>query len=197
MGRVVRHIFTVLAGLSLLLSLVTVVFWIRSYWRHDSWEQDGPAFYDEQGLFEKDVRIISAGGQGIFSWGRADFTVIGGDGRWEHDTDNGTGFYDPTVKADYPLLATAGIYIKWHCELFLDAIPFDSQIHTIAVRDWLLIVVFLILPIIETRRINVRRKIKYRQTHNLCMKCGYDLRATPDRCPECGTIVGKPKAPPQ
>lgn len=30
-------------------------------------------------------------------------------------------------------------------------------------------------------------KQAYRRSHGLCANCGYDLRGSPDRCPECGT----------
>jgi len=52
---------------------------------------------------------------------------------------------------------------------------------------WLISTPLTIFFAILARRAS--REFKRRPLLNLCPHCGYDLRATPDRCPECGSPV--------
>src|SRR5690606_32068140 len=50
-----------------------------------------------------------------------------------------------------------------------------------------------LLPVIRVAAIVITKVItnlhaQRRQCDGRCRCCGYDLRATPDRCPECGTV---------
>jgi hypothetical protein len=51
---------------------------------------------------------------------------------------------------------------------------------------WML---FAILPAVTAWEGFIARR---RRRTSKCADCGYDLRATPDRCPECGTTIAKP-----
>jgi hypothetical protein len=53
---------------------------------------------------------------------------------------------------------------------------------------WSLALLWLSLPVgwLFLYRGHWRRR--RRREKGLCVKCGYDLRGTPDRCPECGTV---------
>jgi hypothetical protein len=59
-----------------------------------------------------------------------------------------------------------------------------SRHSEIQVPGWFVVGILGIPTVLLVRRVVLARR---NRRLNLCPCCGYDLRATPDRCPECGT----------
>jgi hypothetical protein len=53
---------------------------------------------------------------------------------------------------------------------------------------WIVLMAIGALVLLISRRATRVVRRRYRLTRGRCSACGYDLRATPDRCPECGTV---------
>jgi predicted amidophosphoribosyltransferase len=61
---------------------------------------------------------------------------------------------------------------------------------------WFLTAIAAVLPVVQSKRYLRHRRIESRRKRGLCFDCGYDLRASPDRCPECGLAgVGRSQQP--
>jgi hypothetical protein len=59
---------------------------------------------------------------------------------------------------------------------------------SVTVPLWSVVFATGIAPTVWLIRSRKRRRISC-AAHNLCLRCGYDLRASKDRCPECGRPI--------
>jgi hypothetical protein len=200
-----RWLWNGLAGISLVLCVATAAIWVQSYWRdYDFFFHKVVA--NNKSLGHKMAEIGWAKG-GIKCRLTQELTspeYIKQDqqstaGELDHPDDWGSDMsisnkgwlcFD-TISPD-PSYPTTGLDRKW-ATFFYDTKSKQGQTYRAVYMIfpiWPATVFAAIWPIAWTVQ-QIRSRMRRKSGH--CQCCGYDLRATPVRCPECGTVAAKPQ----
>lgn len=172
--------WVVSVALSAVLFVAVVGIWGRSYWRNDSIVHTAGTAKEMRSThlqLSHGHAVLSSGWMRVGETMRQ-VTITLSPGGWTWDTDASG---DRRVM---PENAVAGFGYETF-EHKQDAI-FGLSGWSVSVPLWFIALLCLPLPLIEVRRCRMRRRI---QREGLCKVCGYDLRASPERCPECGTGI--------
>ena len=171
-GNVRRRLLNLLTTLSLLLSVAVVALWVRSYAWGDSlsWRRAPRQFDATSDVMLGWSRIVSdypapEGWQGSFWPFRRETETI----RFMRRPGGAWGFGFDRVRREEPgqlYEATSAVFPWWAVSLPLLASAGACLVATV-----------------RRRRAHTRRRA------GLCVRCGYDLRGTPGRCPECGATA--------
>jgi hypothetical protein len=192
------------AALSLLIAMGGAFMWIRSNYVAErcGWQT---LRHDGNDKFLNDISFWSAkGGVGMY---REEYRNL-----WNNSP--GSPFFHSTdAMAMYPYISVVAAGVpetrrqlgpfsfsrsvrdREHLAMEMNGQRFytaDGEIDTsIVIPWWSFCAMGAILPLIAIRRISKIRRWRRRNRAGLCATCGYDLRATPEKCPECGTIPSR------
>jgi hypothetical protein len=175
-----RPLFAIASAISMLLCVCTIALWVRSYFRQDliTWGVIGDtglqacAAHSVFGETQFMSATRSAPGWKEFHWPKPGLNFDGSRTSSENTLVGVSRVLGPT---SYRSLAGFG---------FLAVNSGNFSLRMVAVPQWFLALLFAIAPTFWFFGTH-RRRAKRRRL-GLCPHCGYDLRATPDRCPECG-----------
>jgi hypothetical protein len=175
-----------LAMLSLLFCITLKLLWVRSY-RNSDWLTYKHT--SRQSYVVKSTRLQLWTGAG-------DMAMTITISRWSDDSDDWQtslrtpdGWAFTVDKVEDP---------AWERSSFLQRRGFAIERHvdsdsyreiTVITPFWLPCIGLFVLPAYQLY--SFHRALRRRLEIGLCQRCGYDLRATPDRCPECGTAASK------
>ena len=193
----IRRVFTTASALSLLLCVATLLLWVTSYrriltasrYRHiTNRDIDRAQFAGKIGAF--DVTILRGRCEVAIEM---DSAYLDDDGEW-HFSQNPTfaGMGDIEVDAPPTIPFSGGrrapvyrVYFN-HAALafYRNDLNDISRGYNVIFPLWFLVFMTAALPTAW-----LWRRIKARRLSGLCPFCGYDLRASTGRCPECGSSI--------
>lgn len=183
MRRLARYILNALNVLSLLLCVATMGLWVRSHYRSNSfnvtyspnWE-----FAVQISMGEVRARIVEN------QYGTRAVCLL------TYIYFQPAGVPSELDELDQ-VLGQVPSFSSYHKFGFrrMGVTFMGRSINEIDVPFWFFTLSFSVLPVMRLRKIGKNRT---NSRAGLCPICSYDLRATPDRCPECGSIPEKAKA---
>ena len=188
MKRVARWAFNILAPVSLMLCVAACILWARSHKLYDSLDAapQGKRLY----------LIHSHCGQLWFEARTYTEDVVARGPRWQ-TSDRSPPLLEVLEPGDYA-------YDYWGFALadsersapppgprlpYIDVLIYPTAwplptVKALAIPHWALALCLAAMPTWAILRVYWSNK---RRRSGLCSVCSYDLRATPDRCPECGS----------
>ena len=191
-GRLASRLFTLGSFLSLALCVGTAALWAWSYWRAETftlWRMGPPM----QAPGNEEVSAKAA--RGLLTVGRS-WHVYAADEYaphwWPRVGQGWESIYWGTTYAalpDYDPAPPDWLYSRPVLGFRVADLPGGtpakpSRVCGVVVPLWFPLAAFAACPLWWAHR---RRKLRRRLDRRLCPACGYDLRASPERCPECGT----------
>jgi hypothetical protein len=199
MGTLRRRSQIVASTTSLLVCALLILLWYRSHHGSD-WitYSSGNGVYHEYVTLPGQFRYTRVSGYPAaqpFEWRRNPFPplrpVFGQQPVYRTWAIVGVGFDGGSRRINSPA-AAPGVYAPVTVNYQITAVPF-------AVPAFLAAAVGLLPWVRRRRRV---RQAHVRRKQGLCETCGYDVRESKDRCPECGSPVaspnekGEPEGPP-
>jgi hypothetical protein len=126
-------------------------------------------------------------------WGKGFVALLAARAEFSHGSGLGFETSSPAVRMDGQWVAKRDRFrlLGLHLAILPRMTPMNMPTNDVGlfVPIWMLLFLFAIPPGIwleQRRSQNLTRK---RFTTGCCLQCGYDLRASQDRCPECGTLI--------
>jgi hypothetical protein len=162
------RLFTIVCALSMLACAATIVLWVRSYRVCDLlMKQKGPmdrfAVTSEFGVlvFEAEGRQLAA-------------------------IQPGWVYFDSRLPRRWGRPAVLGFALFRATNRHYLLLP-PTPVRGVSVPHWAVVIVTAALPYTWWSRRRQVRLAAARRAGGLCAACGYDLRASEGRCPECGS----------